>query len=194
MTKKMPGLNMNPPKQEQELKEVEETENNIEDQEAETKIEDNENVKKITKLQQKNAELEKKLMYLAAEYDNLRKRSQSEIEDARKFAISKFAGDVVKIYDVLLTALDNVDTKNTDKTLYEGIKMTTGEFEKAFEKIGVIKINPKEGEMFDHNKHEAIARVQSDLPIGAITKVIRAGYELNGRLLRATMVIVSAGK
>ena len=136
MTKKMPGLNMNPPKQEQELKEVEETENNIEDQEAETKIEDNENVKKITKLQQKNAELEKKLMYLAAEYDNLRKRSQSEIEDARKFAISKFAGDVVKIYDVLLTALDNVDTKNTDKTPYEGIKMTTGEFEKAFEKKG----------------------------------------------------------
>ena len=72
--------------------------------------------------------------------------------------------------------------------------MTTGEFERAFERIQVVKIDPKEGEMFDHNKHEAISRVPSDLPIGAITKIIRAGYELNGRLLRPAMVIVSAGK
>lgn len=192
MTKKMPDLNTNAPKQEPELQDIEEVET-LEKQEKENNNID-ENSQKIAELQQKNAELEKKLMYLAAEYDNLRKRSQSEIEDARKFAISKFAGDVVKIYDVLLTALDNVDVENTDKTLYEGIKMTTGEFDKAFEKIGVVKIDPKEGEMFDHNKHEAISRIPSDLPIGAITKVIRAGYELHGRLLRAAMVIVSAGK
>ena len=60
--------------------------------------------------------------------------------------------------------------------------------------LNIEKIDPQEGEMFDHNLHEAISRVPSELDVGAIVKVIRCGYSLHGRLLRPAMVVVSAGK
>ena len=148
---------------------------------------------KIHELQQQNSELERKLMYMVAEYDNAKKRFERELDDANKFAISKFAKDAVKIYDVLFTAIEHANPE-ADKVLYDGVKMTIGEFDTMFERIGMIQIAPQVGERFDHNKHEAISRVPSELEIGAIVQVIRPGYELNGRLLRAAMVVVSSGQ
>ena len=148
---------------------------------------------KIQELQQQNSELERKLMYMVAEYDNAKKRFERELDDANKFAISKFAKDAVKIYDVLFTAIEHANPE-ADKVLYDGVKMTIGEFDTMFERIGMVKIAPQVGERFDHNKHEAISRAPSELEIGAIVQVIRPGYELNGRLLRAAMVVVSSGQ
>ena len=148
---------------------------------------------KIQELQQQNSELERKLMYMVAEYDNAKKRFERELDDANKFAVSKFAKDAVKIYDVLFTAIEHANPE-ADKVLYDGVKMTIGEFDTMFERIGMIQIAPQVGERFDHNKHEAISRVPSELEIGAIVQVIRPGYELNGRLLRAAMVVVSSGQ
>ena len=148
---------------------------------------------KIQELQQQNSELERKLMYMVAEYDNAKKRFERELDDANKFAVSKFAKDAVKIYDVLFTAIEHANPE-ADKVLYDGVKMTIGEFDTMFERIGMVQIAPQVGERFDHNKHEAISRVQSELEIGAIVQVIRPGYELNGRLLRAAMVVVSSGQ
>ena len=148
---------------------------------------------KIQELQQQNSELERKLMYMVAEYDNAKKRFERELDDANKFAVSKFAKDAVKIYDVLFTAIEHANPE-ADKVLYDGVKMTIGEFDTMFERIGMVQIAPKVGERFDHNKHEAISRVPSELEIGAIVQVIRPGYELNGRLLRAAMVVVSSGQ
>ena len=148
---------------------------------------------KIQELQQQNSELERKLMYMVAEYDNAKKRFERELDDANKFAISKFAKDAVKIYDVLFTAIEHANPE-ADKVLYDGVKMTIGEFDTMFERIGMAQIAPQVGERFDHNKHEAISRVPSELEIGAIVQVIRPGYELNGRLLRAAMVVVSSGQ
>ena len=148
---------------------------------------------KIQELQQQNSELERKLMYMVAEYDNAKKRFERELDDANKFAISKFAKDAVKIYDVLFTAIEHANPE-ADKVLYDGVKMTIGEFDTMFERIGMVQIAPQVGERFDHNKHEAISRVPSELEIGAIVQVIRPGYELNGRLLRAAMVVVSSGQ
>ena len=148
---------------------------------------------KIQELQQQNSELERKLMYMVAEYDNAKKRFERELDDANKFAVSKFAKDVVKIYDVLFTAIEHANPE-ADKVLYDGVKMTIGEFDTMFERIGMVQIAPQVGERFDHNKHEAISRVPSELEIGAIVQVIRPGYELNGRLLRAAMVVVSSGQ
>ncbi len=148
---------------------------------------------KIQELQQQNSELERKLMYMVAEYDNAKKRFERELDDANKFAVSKFAKDAVKIYDVLFTAIEHANPEG-DKVLYDGVKMTIGEFDTMFERIGMIQIAPQVGERFDHNKHEAISRVPSELEIGAIVQVIRPGYELNGRLLRAAMVVVSSGQ
>lgn len=163
-------------------------------EENEQSLENNKYIEQIKELQQKNSELEKKLLYLAAEYKNSEKRSKMEIENANKFAISKFAIDAINIYDVLLTALQNVDAEKTDKILFEGVKMTVSEFDKMFERAQISKINPDVGSVFDHNKHEAISRVSSDINIGSIVKVIRPGYEINGRLLRPAYVIVSGGK
>ena len=148
---------------------------------------------KIQELQQQKSELERKLMYMVAEYDNAKKRFERELDDANKFAISKFAKDAVKIYDVLFTAIEHANPE-ADKVLYDGVSMTIGEFDTMFERIGMVKIAPQVGERFDHNKHEAISRVPSELEIGAIVQVIRPGYELNGRLLRAAMVVVSSGQ
>ena len=148
---------------------------------------------KIQELQQQNSELERKLMYMVAEYDNAKKRFERELDDANKFAVSKFAKDAVKIYDVLFTAIEHANPE-ADKVLYDGVKMTIGEFDTMFERIGMAQIAPQVGERFDHNKHEAISRVPSELEIGAIVQVIRPGYELNGRLLRAAMVVVSSGQ
>ncbi len=150
--------------------------------------------KQAEELQQKNSELEKKLMYLAAEYENNKRRAAKDIDDASKFSITKFAMDAIKIYDVLITAVDNVKVDNTDKILYDGVKMTISEFDKMFEKMEMKRISPEIGSAFDHNKHEAISRIASDIEIGSIVKVIRAGYELYGRLLRPAMVVVSGGK
>ena len=116
-----------------------------------------------------------------------------EIDNANKFAISKFAVDAVNIYDILQTAVQNVEPNDVDKVLYDGVKMTLGEFDKMFERIQINKIEPEIGSVFDHNKHEAISRVQSELETGCIVKVVRPGYELYGRLLRPAMVIVSGG-
>lgn len=145
----------------------------------------------IEKLQQENKELERKLMYVVAEYENLKKRSQKEIEDAQKYAIKKLIEDAIKVYDVLMTAIDNTNPDTTDKALYDGVKMTIGDFDKMFERSGIVKINPAVGDRFDHNKHEAISRVpNSEVGMGNIVQVVRCGYELYGRLLRPAMVVV----
>ena len=145
----------------------------------------------IDKLKQENKELERKLMYVVAEYENLKKRSQKDVEDAQKYAIKKLIEDAIKVYDVLMTAIDNTNPETTDKSLYDGVKMTIGDFDKMFEKSGIVKINPAVGDRFDHNKHEAISRVpNSAVGMGNIVQVVRCGYELYGRLLRPAMVVV----
>ena len=149
---------------------------------------------KVVELQKQNAELERKLVYIASEYENSKRRNAKDLEDTRKFAISKFAKDVVGLFDILQKAIENVDEKNTDKTLFDGVKMTISEFERAFESMQITKIEPEIGSVFNHNQQEAISRVSSELEAGSIVQVIRCGYELYGRLLRPAMVVVSGGK
>lgn len=194
--KKMPNVGgteqKQQPKVEQKNQEVN-VENNEEksDEQKEIKLNLNKEPSEMEKLQQQNKELERKLMYVVAEYDNLKKRSQKDIEDAQKYATKKLIEDAIKVYDVLITAINNTNPETTDKTLYEGVKMTIGDFDKMFEKSGIVKINPAVGEKFDHNKHEAISRVpNSEVGMGNIVQVVRCGYELYGRLLRPAMVIV----
>ena len=201
--KKMPTMNFVNTQQDESVEDIKKEDDDLKKNETEDgieKIEKTEDVatnevdsKIIEDLKLKNEELEKKLLYLAAEYENSKKRSKMEIDNANKFAISKFAVDAVNIYDILQTAVQNVEPNDVDKVLYDGVKMTLGEFDKMFERIQINKIEPEIGSVFDHNKHEAISRVQSELETGCIVKVVRPGYELYGRLLRPAMVIVSGG-
>jgi molecular chaperone GrpE len=125
-----------------------------------------------------------------AEFDNFRKRSEREIDNARKFAIERFAQELVTVGDALEAGI-NAGAANPGPALMEGAQATLRQLHSAFEKAGIKIIDPL-GAPFDPQWHEAMAVQESrDLPPNTVLAVIQKGYSLSGRLLRAARVIVS---
>jgi molecular chaperone GrpE len=125
-----------------------------------------------------------------AELDNFRKRSEREIENARKFAIERFAQELVTVGDALEAGI-NAGAANPGPALLEGAQATLRQLHRAFDKAGIKIIDPA-GQPFDPAWHEAmIAQESRDLAPNTVLSVIQKGYSLNGRLLRAARVIVS---
>lgn len=129
-----------------------------------------------------------------AEMENLRRRSAQDVEKARKFALEKFASDLLPVIDSLERALEHTDKDNADfKAVYEGVELTLKSMLNTIEKYGVLQIDPQ-GAPFDPNKHEAMSMVEStDVPPNSVVAVMMKGYELNGRVLRPAMVMVAKG-
>ena len=152
----------------------------------------------ITKLVDENADMKDRMLRMAADMENLRKRTEREKTDTAKYAVSRFAEDMLRVGDNLGRALEAVpeDTDDKDaalKSLRDGIAMTGQELVKGLEKHGVVKDEPK-GEVFDPNKHQAIAHVEdNDVPAGTICEVFQIGYMISDRVLRPAMVVVSKG-
>jgi molecular chaperone GrpE len=145
------------------------------------------------------AEFKDKLLRTLAEMENLRKRTEREVTDARTYAVSGFARDVLAVADNMHRALEAIGPEAraqadaTLKTLIEGIELTERELHKVLSKNGVKKFSP-EGEKFDPNMHEAMYEVPTqDLPSGHVAQVMQAGYMLGERVLRPAMVGVSKG-
>ncbi|MEP6549206.1 MAG: nucleotide exchange factor GrpE [Gammaproteobacteria bacterium] len=125
-----------------------------------------------------------------AELDNFRKRSEREIDNARKFAIERFAQELVTVGDALEAGI-NAGAANPGPALLEGAQATLRQLHRAFEKAGIKIIDPI-AQPFDPQWHEAMAVQESrDQPPNTVLAVIQKGYSLNGRLLRAARVIVS---
>ncbi|MGO9930956.1 MAG: nucleotide exchange factor GrpE [Steroidobacteraceae bacterium] len=125
-----------------------------------------------------------------AEFDNFRKRTDRELDNARKFAIERFAQELVGVGDSLEAGI-NAATSNPGPALLEGAKATLKQLHRAFEKAGIKLIDPA-GEPFDPAWHEAMAVQESrDAAPNTVLSVIQKGYSLNGRLLRPARVIVS---
>jgi len=125
-----------------------------------------------------------------AEFDNFRKRSEREIDNARKFAIERFAQELVTVGDALEAGI-NAGAANPGPALMEGAQATLRQLHSAFEKAGIKIIDPL-GAPFDPQWHEAMAVQESrDQPPNTVLAVIQKGYSLSGRLLRAARVIVS---
>jgi molecular chaperone GrpE len=125
-----------------------------------------------------------------AELENFRKRSEREIENARKFAIERFAQELVTVGDALEAGI-NAGAANPGPALLEGAQATLRQLHRAFEKGGIKIIDPK-GLPFDPEWHEAITVQESrEHPANTVLLVIQKGYSLNGRLLRPARVIVS---
>lgn len=125
-----------------------------------------------------------------AEFDNFRKRSEREIDNARKFAIERFAQELVTVGDALEAGI-NAGAANPGPALLEGAQATLRQLHRAFEKAGIKIIDPI-GQPFDPQWHEAMAVQESrDQPPDTVLAVIQKGYSLSGRLLRAARVIVS---
>jgi molecular chaperone GrpE len=125
-----------------------------------------------------------------AEMDNFRKRSEREVENARKFAIERFAQELVPVGDALEAGI-NAGAANPGPALLEGAQATLRQLHRAFDKGGIKIIDPA-GQPFDPEWHEAMAVQESaEQPANTVLSVVQKGYSLNGRLLRPARVIVS---
>lgn len=151
----------------------------------------------VVEAKREAAEFKDKLLRTLAEMENLRKRTEREVLDARMYGIAGFARDVLAVADNMHRALAAIGPELREaadakvKALIEGVELTERELLKSLEKNGVKKFSP-EGEKFDPNVHQAMYEVAtSDLPPGQVAQVIQAGYMIGDRVLRPAMVAVS---
>lgn len=125
-----------------------------------------------------------------AELENYRKRTEREIDNARKFAIERFAQELVTVGDALEAGI-TAGAANPGPALLEGAQATLRQLHRAFDKAGIKIIDPA-GQPFDPDWHEAILTQESrDKPPNTVLTVVQKGFSLNGRLLRPARVIVS---
>ncbi|MAA75059.1 MAG: nucleotide exchange factor GrpE [Salinisphaeraceae bacterium] len=127
-----------------------------------------------------------------AELENVRKRAERDVESARKFALEKFAAELLGVRDSLELGLQAADEQAGDfDKLREGVDMTRKQLVKCMEQFGVEVIEA-EGETFNPEMHEAMSMQPTDEhPPNTVVSVLQKGYSLNGRVLRPAMVVVS---
>ncbi len=145
------------------------------------------------------AELKDRLLRTLAEMENLRKRTEREVTDARLYGVASFARDVLGVADNMRRALDAVSPELRAsaeagvKALIDGVELTERELLKALEKNGVRQFSPR-GEKFDPNVHQAMFEVPNpSVPAGSVVEVVAPGYMIGERVLRPAMVGVSKG-
>lgn len=153
----------------------------------------------IQALNEENTELKNKVLSVLADMENLRRRTEREIKDARQYAVANFARDMLAVSDNLFRALQAIPADaragadETLKNLLEGVELTDRDLQNKLTKNGVMKLSP-EGEKFDPNFHQAMFEVQNpDVPNGTVVQVMQDGYKIGDRVLRPAMVGVSRG-
>jgi molecular chaperone GrpE len=149
----------------------------------------------LTALRMENGALKEQILRYAADAENTKRRAEREANDARAYAIQKFARDLLGVADNLARALTH-EPESEDavvKNFVLGVEMTDKELQSAFERNGLKKIQPARGEKFDPHQHQAMAEVPgTDVAGGGVVEVMQPGYELLGRLVRPAMVMVAA--
>ena len=142
------------------------------------------------------AEWRDKALRAAADAENVRRRAEREMNDARAYAIQRFAKDLLGAADNLERALAAAPRDSEDpaeRNFVLGIEMTEKALHTAFERNGLKKVDPARGEKFDPHKHQAVTEAPgTDVAPGAVVQVLQPGYELLGRLVRPAMVVVAA--
>jgi molecular chaperone GrpE len=150
-------------------------------------------------LQQENAGMKDRLLRSLAEMENLRRRTEREVADAKTYGVANFARDMLVVADNLRRALDHLPAEMREsadaaaKSLVEGVEVTERDFLSRLTRHGVKKLEPQ-GERFDPNLHEALFEVpDEDVPAGTVVQVIESGYTIGDRVLRPAKVGVSKG-
>ena len=150
-------------------------------------------------LRAENGELRDKYLRLAAEMDNLRRRTERDVKDAKSYSVAGFARDMLAVSDNLRRALEAIpaDARESGDTglnaLAEGVEMTERSMLAALERHGVRKLEPM-GEKFDPNFHQAMFEVpNAEIASNTVVQVVQAGYVIGERVLRPAMVGVSKG-
>ncbi len=149
--------------------------------------------------QREAAELKDKLLRTLAEMENLRRRTEREVADARVYGIASFARDVLTVADNMERALQALDDELREKAdtlvkgLLDGVELTERELGKVLEKHGIKKLEPR-GEKFDPNFHQAMYEApDASVPAGHVVQVVQPGYTIGDRVLRPALVGVSKG-
>jgi molecular chaperone GrpE len=140
------------------------------------------------------AENQDKFLRAKAETDNVRRRAEQDIAAARKYAVERFASEILPVRDSLDLArnLDlQLDSASAVQKMHEGLDLTLKLMDGVFQKFGLSLIDPK-GEKFDPNRHQAISTVEStEVPANHVLEVVQKGFLLNDRVLRPAMVVVA---
>ncbi|MFJ5983313.1 nucleotide exchange factor GrpE [Enterobacter cancerogenus] len=154
---------------------------------------------KIANLETQLAEAQNRereaVLRIKAEMENLRRRTELDVEKAHKFALEKFVNELLPVIDSLDRALEVADKANPDNTaMIEGIELTLKSMLDVVRKFGV-EVIAETNVALDPNVHQAIAMVESDdVQAGNVLGVMQKGYTLNGRTIRAAMVTVAKAK
>lgn len=155
-----------------------------------------ENVSLEEQLAAKNTEireLQERLLREYADIENSRRRFQRDMESSIKFANDSLVEDLLPVVDSLLRGLASTDIEDPHvKNLREGLSLTLSLLDKTLEKYGVSVIEPKVGDAFNPQLHEALAvQTHATLKANTVLEVIERGYQLHGRVLRAARVLVT---
>jgi len=153
----------------------------------------------IEALNAENSQLKDRVLRTLAEMENLRRRTEREVSDAKTYAVTGFARDVLTVVDNLARALEHLPTEaraTADpqiQSVIEGVELTARDLEAVLGRHGVKRLDPK-GQKFDPNFHQAIFEVPDEmLPAGAVSQVVQSGWTIGDRVLRPAMVGVSKG-
>jgi molecular chaperone GrpE len=145
------------------------------------------------------ADLRDRYLRLAAEMDNLRRRTARDVKDAKSYSVAGFARDMLAVADNLARALEAIPAEAREagdagfNALIEGVEMTERAMLSALERHGMQKLDPV-GQRFDPNFHQAMFEVpNTEVPNNTVVQVVQAGYTIGERVLRPAMVGVSKG-
>jgi molecular chaperone GrpE len=154
---------------------------------------------RIAELEAENADVKDRLLRLAADMENLRRRTEREIKDARQFAVANFARDMLSVSDNLDRAIQALPAGARESgdagftALVEGVEMTGRSMLSAMERHGVKRLEPL-NQRFDPNFHQAMFEIPNpDLPANTVVQVVQEGYAIGERVLRPALVGVSKG-
>ena len=126
-----------------------------------------------------------------AETENMRRRAQTDVENARKFAVENFANEMLAVKDSLEAAL-MVDTPSVEN-LKDGVDLTLKQLASVFTKFNLAEISPM-GEKFDPHQHQAIGMLDSDQAANTVVNVLQKGYRLHDRTIRPALVMVAKAR
>jgi len=126
-----------------------------------------------------------------AETENVRKQAQNDLAKAHKYAIERFAQDLLTVKDALELSLATPNA--TTEALKDGVELTLKNLSAAFDRARITEINPA-GEKYDPHRHQAMTMIESAEPPGTVVQVFQKGYLLNDRVLRPALVAVAKAK
>ncbi|MCW6508495.1 nucleotide exchange factor GrpE [Lichenifustis flavocetrariae] len=152
----------------------------------------------LENLNAENATLKDRALRLMADMENMRRRTEKEVTDAKIYGVSNFAREMLNVVDNLRRAVSSVPAEAVGaagplKTLLEGVELTEKDFLSRLARFGIKPLDPQ-GKKFDPNMHEALFEMPDEsVPSGTVVQVMETGYAIGDRVLRPAKVGVSRG-